>query len=139
MCAWRVGQPTQREANYTARSNIEARPNLSSRQRSRCARSGCARDNRKGTGRHTLAFTGYCRYQLCMVHGVQKGGWRGIVYCAIVVQSYCNSMGNADWEGQEKNDSLVHKSFEVNEYLVKAKPHAEHGLGVLLLCPVVRS
>ena len=31
-------------------------------------------------------------------------------------------MGNADGEGQDKDDSLVHKSFEVNEYLVKAKP-----------------
>jgi len=31
--ARRKGQPTQRATNYTARSNIEARPNLSSRQR----------------------------------------------------------------------------------------------------------
>jgi len=58
----------------------------------------------------------------CMVHGVQKSGWGGgVVYCAIVVQYYCNSVGNADGEGQEKDDSLVHKSFEVKEYLVKAK------------------
>jgi len=44
------------------------------------------------------------------------------VYCAIVVQEYFNSVGNADGEGQEKDDSLVQKSFEVNEYLVKANP-----------------
>jgi len=29
-------------------------------------------------------------------------------------------VGSADGEGQEQDDSLVHKSFEVNEYLVKA-------------------
>ena len=29
-------------------------------------------------------------------------------------------MGSADGEGQEKDDSLVHNSFEVNVYLVKA-------------------
>ena len=29
-------------------------------------------------------------------------------------------MGTADGEGQERDDSLVHKSFEVNAYLVKA-------------------
>jgi len=28
----------------------------------------------------------------------------------------------ATGEGLEKDDSLVHKSFEVNEYLVKADP-----------------
>ena len=22
-----------------------------------------------------LAFTGYCQYQLCVVYGIQKGGW----------------------------------------------------------------
>jgi len=30
-------------------------------------------------------------------------------------------VGKADREGQDKDDSLVHESFEVNEYLVKAK------------------
>jgi len=30
-------------------------------------------------------------------------------------------VGNADGEEQEKDDSLLHKSFEVNESLVKAK------------------
>jgi len=29
-------------------------------------------------------------------------------------------VGNANGEGLEKDDSLVHTSFEVNEYLVKA-------------------
>jgi len=36
--ARRMGQPTQRATNYTAGSNIEARPNLSSRQRPKHAR-----------------------------------------------------------------------------------------------------
>jgi len=57
-----------------------------------------------------------------MVYSTQKGGWEEIVYCAIVVQYYCNRVGNADGEGQENEDSLVHKSFEVNEYFVKANP-----------------
>jgi len=43
------------------------------------------------------------------------------VYCAMVVQYYCYSVANTDGEGQDKDDSLVHKSFEVHEYLVKAK------------------
>jgi len=50
-----------------------------------------------------------------MVYGIQTGGWEGIVY---FVQWYCNSVGNADGEGR---DSLVHESFELDEYLVKAK------------------
>jgi len=29
-------------------------------------------------------------------------------------------VGNADGEGQDQDDSLVHKRIEVNEYLVKA-------------------
>jgi len=37
------------------------------------------------------------------------------VYCITVV-----SAANAGGRGQEKDDSLVHTSFEVNEYLVKA-------------------
>jgi len=39
-----------------------------------------------------------------------------------VAQSACNSVGKANREGQKKDDSLVLKSFEVNEYLVKARP-----------------
>jgi len=56
-----------------------------------------------------------------MVYGIQNLGWEAIIYCAIVVQQGCNSVGNADEEGQENEDSLVHKSFEVNDYFVKAK------------------
>ena len=33
-------------------------------------------------------------------------------------------MGDADGEGQEKEDSLVHKRLKVNEPLVKANPHS---------------
>jgi len=45
----------------------------------------------------------------------------GGVYCPIVVHQSCTRVGNADGEGQSKDDSLLHTSFEVNEYLVKAK------------------
>jgi len=36
------------------------------------------------------------------------------------VEKYCNSGGSAGGERQKRDDSLVHKSFEVNEYLVEA-------------------
>jgi len=42
--------------------------------------------------------------------------------CAKVVQKPYNSVGSADREGQERDGSLVHKSFQENECLVKAKP-----------------
>jgi len=32
----------------------------------------------------------------------------GIVYCVMVVQYYCNSVGDANVTGQEKDVSLVH-------------------------------
>jgi len=46
---------------------------------------------------------------------------RGVFYLAIVVQWYCNSVGNADGKGQARDDSLVLRGSEVNKYLVKAK------------------
>jgi len=49
------------------------------------------------------------------------GGWAGVVRCAIVVQTACDSVGNADGEGRESADSLVHKSVDVNEYRKKTK------------------
>jgi len=36
--------------------------------------------------------------------GIQMGGRGGVVYCAIVVQSYCNSAGNAGGRGKYKDD-----------------------------------
>jgi len=33
-----------------------------------------------------LPFTRYCRYQHCMVYGMHKGGWGGVVYSALDVQ-----------------------------------------------------
>jgi len=48
-----------------------------------------------------------------MVYGIHKGCRGG--YCPIVVQYDCNSVGNADGEGQGKDDMLVHNSFEVND------------------------
>jgi len=47
-----------------------------------------------------LAFTRYCHYQYGIVHDKQMGGRGGGVYCAIDVQSHCNSAGNADGSGQ---------------------------------------
>jgi len=37
-------------------------------------------------------------------------------------------VGNADGEGQERDDSLVHKRFVVNEYLVEA--NTQFGVGL---------
>jgi len=57
-----------------------------------------------------------------MVYGTQKGG-RGEVVCfAIGLQQYSNSVGIVGGRGQYKNARLVHKSFDVNAYLVKAQP-----------------
>ena len=59
-------------------------------------------------------------------------------------------MGNADGEGQEKDDSLVHESVEANESLVKAngrlpspkdarvghgRRFSQQGLQLLILTP----
>jgi len=60
------------------------------------------------------------------VYSVQKGGRLGVVYCALVVQSYCNTVSNANGGGNTRIiriiDKLVQESFgRVNEYLVKAK------------------
>jgi len=42
-----------------------------------------------------VAFTRYSHYQYRVVYGIQKEGRRGVMYCAIVVQSFCTSAGNA--------------------------------------------
>ena len=34
--------------------------------------------------RRCLAFARYCHYQYCMMHGIQRGGWGGVMYCANV-------------------------------------------------------
>ena len=52
-----------------------------------------------------LAFTRYCHGQYCMVYDIHKGGRRGsggVVYCALVVQKYCNSVSNPDGGGDER-------------------------------------
>jgi len=43
-----------------------------------------------------LAFTRYCHCQYCMVYGIDTGGRVGVVYCALVVQWYSNSVSKAD-------------------------------------------
>jgi len=50
-----------------------------------------------------LAFTRYCHHQYCMVYGIQQGGrWCGGVYCAMVVQQYCNRVGFATGGGNTR-------------------------------------
>ena len=51
-----------------------------------------------------LAFTGYCHCHYCMVCGICKAGSCGVVYCAIVVQTYCTIVGNASGRRQYKDD-----------------------------------
>jgi len=69
-----------------------------------------------------LAFTRYCYCQYCIVYGIQKGARGGVVYCAIYVQKYCSTAGNAGGRGQSTEDRFVHESLEVEQYLVKANP-----------------
>jgi len=43
----------------------------------------------------------------------KKEGRGGVVYCAIDVQSYCNSAGNAGGRGNtNKDDCFMHKSLK---------------------------
>ena len=63
----------------------------------------------------------YTRLPLPILNGVwhkQGGVWGGGVYCAVVVQYFCNSADIADARGQYKDVRLVHKSFGVKQYLV---------------------
>jgi len=103
----RMGQPTQRATNYTARSNIDTAQivlctegfqrfgfekhfravglsdlgSLRFRVRVRFTFRFPA-----GVARWHLAYTGYCHCRYCTVYGIRKGGrWEG-VYCAMVVQ-----------------------------------------------------
>jgi len=55
-----------------------------------------------------------------MVYSIHKEGLGRGVPCTVVVQYYCNSVGIAYGGGGLNDDGLVHKSVEVNEYLVKA-------------------
>ena len=51
--AWRMGQPTQRATNYTARSNIEPAQIFLHANGQSAPRSGGARDVGRGAGSHT--------------------------------------------------------------------------------------
>jgi len=53
---------------------------------------------------YSLAFTQYWYYQYCMVYGIPKGARRGLVYCPIAVQKYCNSMSNAGALEEREDD-----------------------------------
>jgi len=64
----------------------------------------------------------------------KRGLKRGM--CAIVVHEFCNSVDNAGGGGAMKNDGFVHKSFKVNEYLVKAKlDHNPMRILIIVLLP----
>jgi len=41
----------------------------------------------------------HCQY--CMVYGIYKGGRAGVVYCAVVVQKYCNRVSKVDGGGSK--------------------------------------
>jgi len=71
---------------------------------------------------------------ITIVYGVwHTKGWLG--GGSYIAQKSCNSIalvGNADGEEQKRDDSLVHKSFGVNEYLVKAKGRSRVNLRLAL-------
>jgi len=46
---------------------------------------------------------------------------------------WVNSVSNADGEGQDKDDSLVYKSFAVNEFLVEANSWPLHDIVMINL------
>jgi len=49
-----------------------------------------------------LAFTRYCRCPNGMVCGIRRESRGGVVYCANVVQSYCNRVSNAGGRGNTR-------------------------------------
>jgi len=59
-----------------------------------------------------------CQYY--MVYGIHKGGRRRGLISPKVVQSFCNSVGNADGPKDWKDGWFVHTRLAVKEYLVKA-------------------
>jgi len=56
-----------------------------------------------------LAFTQYCHYQYFIVYGIKGGAGGGGVYCAMVVELYCNRVGFAGGGGGEKKEGLNKK------------------------------
>ena len=64
-----------------------ARPTRVDQERdARPARQDSGGEGREKRGMYILAFTRYCYYHYCMVHGIQTEGREGVVYCATVVQ-----------------------------------------------------
>jgi len=49
-----------------------------------------------------LAFTRYCHCQCCLVYGMHTERRVKVVYCAVVMQQYCNSVSNADGGGNRR-------------------------------------
>jgi len=55
-----------------------------------------------------------------MVYGIKRGVEGRVVYYAIVVRTYCNSVANTGRGGSNRMP-VVRKSLVVKEYLVKVK------------------
>ena len=53
-------------------------------------------------GALNLAFIRYCLNQNCMMYGIRKKSRGGVVYCAKVVQSYCNRVNTAGGRGNTR-------------------------------------
>jgi len=74
---------------------------------------------------HGSGFGLYMILPSPMVYGVRQymgGGAVWVVYCTMVVQQFCNSVGFArgGGGGQKKDDRLPQYIFTVKQYLVKA-------------------
>ena len=82
----------------------------------RCGASLC-----RGATLSQLSFTRYCHNQYCIVYSIPRGDRGGVVSCAIDVQWFCNSAGNAGGRGQSKHDGFPHGDCKEKQYLVKAK------------------
>jgi len=77
-------------------------------------------NNRSGTVTWPLHDIVITNIVWCIAYKRAVG--RGVLYCPIIVQSYCTRVGNAGGRGEWKVGWLVHNNLDVNEYLVKAKP-----------------
>jgi len=86
LCAW-----SSMHANQNSDTARAAEPEKE------CGRLWCPFVERDGA--HRLTFT---RYQHRTVYGLLKGGRGGVVYCAMVVQSYSNRVGFAGGGGSKR-------------------------------------
>jgi len=57
-----------------------------------------------------------------MVYGSKPGGRRGVEYCAIVLQSYCNRVGNAGGERALKGRLIRARRVTLNPVVIAFWP-----------------